>query len=275
VTAAEGPRANADSFIEHFYRLPSRLLPDPIGAMIEKEFRFLTRSPRFRLVFLMGFSFGLIVWMPVMMRSRHDVSAYNTHFLTAVTVYSLMLLGEVLIWNVFGFDRSAVQVYFAAPVRMTQVLAAKNITAIVFILLEAVAITLICMAFRLPITPRTLAEAITVTLTMSIYLLAIGNILSVRNPRAVDPEQSWRRSAAGKVQTLLIFIYLLVAAPVALAYAARYALESDVAFYAVLLFDALVGVVMYWVAMESALQTATHQKETIISALSQSSGPIG
>jgi ABC-2 type transport system permease protein len=158
---------------------------------------------------------------------------------------------------------------------MGQVLAAKNITAIIFILLEAVAITLICAAFRLPITPGSLAEAITVTLTMPIYLLAIGNMLSVRNPRAVDPEQSWRRSAAGKVQTLLIFIYLLVAAPVALAYAARYALESDLAFYAVLLFDALVGTVMYWVAMESALQTAANQKETIISTLSQGSGPIG
>src|SRR5579862_940700 len=51
--------------LDALLRIPSRLLADPLGVLIEKEIRFLTRSPRFRLVFLMGFTFGLLVWLPV------------------------------------------------------------------------------------------------------------------------------------------------------------------------------------------------------------------
>ncbi len=57
-------------WIEWFYRLPSALLKDPLGALIEKEFRFLVRSPRFRLVFLMGFTFGLVIWLPMVFVPR-------------------------------------------------------------------------------------------------------------------------------------------------------------------------------------------------------------
>ena len=34
-------------------------------AQLEKELRFLSRAPRFRLVFMMGFSFGLLIWAPM------------------------------------------------------------------------------------------------------------------------------------------------------------------------------------------------------------------
>ena len=45
-------------------RLPSYVLPDPLGALVEKELRYLWRSPRFRLPFFMGFTFGVIAWIP-------------------------------------------------------------------------------------------------------------------------------------------------------------------------------------------------------------------
>ena len=38
------------------------------------------------------------------------------NYLTVVSVYSLLLLSEVCFWNSFGFDRSAAQIYFLAPV---------------------------------------------------------------------------------------------------------------------------------------------------------------
>src|SRR5258708_40367854 len=47
--AAQGATAGRKaSRLEWFYRLPSALLPGPLGALIEKELRFLGRSPRFR-----------------------------------------------------------------------------------------------------------------------------------------------------------------------------------------------------------------------------------
>ena len=44
---------------DRFFRLPSLVLPDPLAAIVEKELRSLARTPRFRTVFIMGFTFGL------------------------------------------------------------------------------------------------------------------------------------------------------------------------------------------------------------------------
>ena len=44
--------------------------------------------------------------------------------------------------------------------------------------------------------------------------------------------------------------------PVALAYLARYAFESEWAFFGVLLFGAVLGGVAYWFSMESAVKAA-------------------
>ena len=59
------PSSRRDGLVERFFRLPSLLFRDPLAALIEKEIRFLVRSPRFRLVFLMGFTFGLVIWLPM------------------------------------------------------------------------------------------------------------------------------------------------------------------------------------------------------------------
>ena len=48
------------------------------------------------------------------------------NYLTLVSVYALLLLSDVLFWNCFGFDRSAAQVYFLVPVKMSTVLAGQE-----------------------------------------------------------------------------------------------------------------------------------------------------
>jgi uncharacterized membrane protein YsdA (DUF1294 family) len=62
--------------------------------------------------------------------------------------------------------------------------------------------------------------------------------------------------------------------PVLLAYAARYAFASDVAFYLVLAFAAAVGGALYWIAMESAVATAFRHRERILHELSNAGGPV-
>jgi ABC-2 type transport system permease protein len=223
----------------------------------------------------MGFSFGLLVWLPLAFRrgfSEDSVMANN--YLTFVTVYALMLLGEVTFWNTFGFDRSAAQIYWIAPVRLPVVLIAKNIASATFILLEVTVVAVVCMALRLPVTVGRLTEAYAVTLVLALYLMAIGNLGSIYYPRPVNPAQSWRSGAAGRFQALLLLIYPVVSLPIALAYLAEYAFDSRVAFYAVLAFGAMLGVIVYWVAMDSAVSAAMQRKEQLVGALSQGEGPI-
>lgn len=261
--------------LEKFYRLPSMLFADPLGALIEKEFRFLIRSPRFRLVFLMGFTFGLVIWLPMALgRTGSSTSLLGANYLTVVSVYSLLLLSEVCFWNSFGFDRSAAQIYFLAPVPFSRVLIGKNLSALFFILLEISAVTTVCALLGMPLDTRRLAEAYSVAAVICIFLMGAGNLLSIHHARGVNPATSFRSGAAGRVQAMLFVIYPIAFLPAALAYLARWAFDQQAAFYAVLALDGVAGMIVYRIALDSAVEGADRLKERMITALSAGDGPI-
>jgi ABC-2 type transport system permease protein len=261
--------------IERFYRLPSVLFHDPLGAMVEKEVRFLARSPRFRLVFLMGFTFGLVVWLPIAAGQRGASQSFiGSNYLTVVSVYSLLLLSEVCFWNSFGFDRSAAQFYFLAPVPFATVLIGKNLSAMLFIMLEIVSVTAVCAVLGMPIDPLKLAEAYAVAAVISVFLLGAGNMLSVNNARGTNPSSSFRSGAAGRVQAILFVIYPIAFLPAGLAYLARWAFNSEATLFAVLAFDLVIGMVVYRIALGSAVEAAERTKEKMLAALAAGDGPI-
>ncbi|MCC6536359.1 MAG: hypothetical protein IT162_02340 [Bryobacterales bacterium] len=262
-------------FIEWLYRLPTRLLADPLGALVEKEFRFLSRSPRFRMVFLMGFSFGLLIWLPFAFRGGTGEGGFLAqNYLTLVSAYALMLLGEVSFWNIFGFDRGAALNYFVLPVSFGRVLVAKNIAAAVFVFLEVTVIAAVCLMLRMPVSWPRLAESYAVTAVMTLLLLAVGNLGSVYYPRPVNPTHSWRSASAGRFQAFLMLLYPVVSIPAVLAYLARYAFQSEWAFMAVLAVGAAIGGAVYWVALESAVEAVEKRREEMIAALSAGEGPV-
>jgi ABC-2 type transport system permease protein len=85
-----------------------------------------------------------------------------------------------------------------------------------------------------------------------------------------------RNSSGGMVTALLLLLYPVLSIPVSLAYLARWALDSQAAFFAVLAVDLLLAGILYWVATDAAIETAEARKEQMISALtaSQREGPI-
>jgi ABC-2 type transport system permease protein len=210
------------------------------------------------------------------MAARHNSdSFFRANYLTIVSAYALMLLGEVCFWNCFGLDRSAVQAYFTMPVPLTMVFWAKNIAAVFFILLELSMVSLFCLLLRMPVNLTRIGEAFGVTLVFATFLLAFGNILSVRYPKPINPGQSWRSGAVARAQAFLLFLYPLAAAPIALAYGAQFAFDSQLAFYSVLLLDFFIGLTVYSIALESAVHVAENTKESIVVALTQAEGPTG
>jgi len=274
--AAQATVASAKDrrFAERLYRLPALVLPDPLSAMVEKELRSLVRTPRFRLVFVMGFSFGLIVWLPMMLRGRVTHSAVSGNFLTVVSLYALFLLAQVTYGNAFGFDRSAAQLYYAAPVAIWRALAGKNIAAAIFIFLEVAAVAAACSVLRLGVSPGQIGEAFLVTAIASLYLLAVGNLSSVNYPRPMTAQRVSGGGGAGRAQGLLFLLYPVALLPVFLAYLARYAFDKQAVFYAILAFAAGLGAAIYWMAMESAVSTARNRREAILAELSRGEGPM-
>lgn len=262
------------SRLESFYRLPSLFLPDPLAAVTEKELRALSRTPRFRMVFIMGFSFGLLVWLPIALGRGGRNSFVADHYLTIVSVYALTLLGQVSYLNTFGFDRSAAQVYFSAPVPVSHSLIGKNIAAALFILVEMLAVTVASVALRIRVTADAIAEAFTVTAIVGVYLLAIGNLSSIHFPRAMNPERVSQGGAGSRMQALIFVFYPIALLPVTLAFWARIVFDSQLIFALILGFAAMLGVVVYWISMESAVGAAVERREKLLMELSRSEGPV-
>jgi ABC-2 type transport system permease protein len=222
-------------------------------------------------VFIMGFSFSLMIWLPMMASGGNGPP---DTFLTLMMGYALLLLGESCFWNTLGFDRTAAQFYFLAPVKFDTVLKAKNLAAAVVVGAQLLAITTVALVLRLPVTPAKFAEAAAATAVTTLLLMAAGNLGSVYAPRATDPSDVWRKASAGKTQALAIFISPLLAAPVVLAHLARYAFESEWAFWGTMALMAVVASVVYTVAMSSASEAAIARRESITALLSASGGPV-
>jgi ABC-2 type transport system permease protein len=263
------------SRLEWWYQLPNAILRDPLAALIEKELRFLSRAPRFRLLFLMGFSFGLLIWTPIAFGPATSERTFlSDNYLTLVSVYALLLLSDALFWNCFGFDRSAAQVYFLVPVKTSTVIAGKNVAAAFWVLLEIICIALVCALLRLPLSGLRILEAFAVTCVLTLFILAIGNLSSLYNPRAMNPAKSVKTAAQSRAQAVLVLLFPVTLVPVALAYLARYAFNTEWAFFAVIFFAGLLGALVYFYSMQSAVHAAAERREQIIAALSQGAGPI-
>jgi ABC-2 type transport system permease protein len=268
-----GGTSRAPSRLELFYRLPTLLLPDPLAAVVEKELRSLSRTARFRMVFIMGFSFGLLVWLPITLGNpKHSVMA--DHYLTIVSVYALTLLGQVSYLNAFGFDRSAAQVYFSVPVSIGQSLLGKNIAAALFIFAEMLAVTAASLLLRVHLPPEAIAEAFSVAAIVGVYLLAIGNLSSVHFPRAMNPERVSQGGAASRMQALIFLFYPVALLPVTLAFWARAVFDSQLLFVLILTFAAILGAIVYWISMDSAVSAALNRREKLLMELSRSEGPV-
>jgi ABC-2 type transport system permease protein len=247
---------------EAFYRLPSLLWRDPLAAIVEKELRSLARTPRFRMVFVMGFTFGILVWLPMAM-GRGGSRFGSAYFLPLVCMYSLTMLGQVTYWNSFGFDRSAAMFYFAAPQPIGRVIAGKNIAAVIFVYLDIAVLAAVVGLFHLGGGWQRVGETFAVIGVSALYLLGLGNIASVNYPRALNPERVNRGGGSGKAQGLLTLFFPLALLPVVLAYVARWALDSEWAFLAVLALAAAIGAAVYWIGVEGATQTGRDVGRTV------------
>ncbi len=261
----------AGGITDRIFRFPARFLPDPIAAMAEKELRTLARIPRFRLVYAMSSFFGLVLYFPSMKRGDGDgFFAHNA--LVLMSTYGLLMLGQITYWNSFGFDRSAAQGYFSWPVRFRDVLIAKNVTVLLLMLPQILLISVIGSAAHIPVTPLKIVETVVVMFITALYWLAMGNICSVRIPRALDPDKMNQMSTKMQAMTILIAPFLLI--PLVIAFWCRWFFGSELVFAGLLVVAAAIGGIFYWVGLDSAVNTANTRREAMITELSRSEGPL-
>jgi ABC-2 type transport system permease protein len=223
------------------------------------------------MVYAMSCFFGITFFLPALRRSGLD-SFFLQNALTLIALYGLLMLGPISYWNAFGFDRSAVQGYFSWPVKFRSVLVAKNITVALLIVPQILVVAAVAKAVHIPLSPGKFLEALIVILIASLYWFAMGNICSVRIPRAMDPAKM--NQMANKIQALSIWAAPVLLLPIVLAYWARAVFDSEFVFGGILAIAAVLGVVFYMVGLDSAAGSAVKGREPMLMQLSRADGPL-
>lgn len=278
--ADQAPRPAAqgafDKLLGPLTALLLRVLPDPVGALTEKEIKYLWRSPRFRTPFFMGFTFAVIAWAPIV----HQVKPPYGEWMRAsapsmISMYAFLLLGPVLFLNRFGFDRGAARFYFWMPLEVNQLLLAKNLATVFFCYCELFLISAICAVIGMHVTVRSVVEAVCIGAISLLWLMAIGNQMSVREPVPSNPDRVSHSSAGNGLRGVVqFFAFPLSLSPVFAALAYRVLGGSDLGFVSILGGAAGSGVIVYYLSFMNASAYGLTNREAIVARLSCSQGPL-
>jgi len=107
------------------------------------------------------------------------------------------LIFVALIYNSLGGDGAGVQFYFMAPLKIRDVMLAKNLLTLAIFAIEVVMIYIASAVISAP-TPLDLAAA---TLAWSLFTLflnmSIGNVRSILSPKALDPAKVRSQNVSG------------------------------------------------------------------------------
>jgi ABC-2 type transport system permease protein len=184
--------------IQRGWNLPR--IPGPIAATFEKEVRYLARSGP--MLFTLGVPLIMLVFFRVQGWTR--AAGRNASFIghsadlafPLGAAYALLLLTN-LSYNTFGGDiNGGVQFFFSAPVRLREVLIAKNL-AHTFIF--AVSLATVWLGVWL-LYHRPLISITFLTLAVALLVLPIdftaGNLLSIYSPKKAVMNKFGQQRAA-------------------------------------------------------------------------------
>jgi ABC-2 type transport system permease protein len=181
----------------------------PVGAVIEKELRYLSRSGVMLyslvapLVMLMVFAGGG--------RSGPSIFSIGRYALPMGIVYSFLGLTR-LIYNALGGEGEGIQLYFTAPVPFRKIMLSKNLVQLTLLCLELVPVCLIVrLRFGMPDPGLIAATACWLLFALPLQLAA-GNLMSLLMPyRMTLSRMSREQGSVGNGLTSIV-IQVIVAA---------------------------------------------------------------
>jgi ABC-2 type transport system permease protein len=176
-------------------------LPGRLGALIEKEGKYLLRHPLATLLLLILPALAAVAsWKLGPRLSTGAGELLRALPLLAFALYA-HLAAQIFWLNAFGWERGGGRTWFLAPVPAFEVLVAKNLTAYLFSATLFAASCAAALAFGGVPPGWALPAAVALHAGVAPWLLAAGNLVSVLNPRAA-PATIQRGGALSSLSSL-------------------------------------------------------------------------
>ena len=242
-------------------------LPGRVGALVEKEAKYLLRHPIATLLALILPPFAALVAWKVPPR----VPAEAGEIVRVLPVLGFALYAHMaaqVFWlNAFGWERGGGRLWFLAPVAPTEVLLAKNLAAYGLSAGLFAAAVAAAIAVGGPLPGWALAAAIALHAGIAPWLLLAGNFVSVLNPRAAA--NTVQRGGSLSPLSSLAGMVIVSGATAAFAIPAVFAVRRDAPWLLVWGWAALgvAGAIAYRVALPFAARLVVRRREPLLAAV--------
>ncbi len=204
----------------------------PVAAVFEKEFRYLSRSSTMVFTMLMPVVILLILGIGRSAAMGPHARPESPHYHPPPMViwyyafplgiaYALMILTN-LIYNSLGADGGGVQVYYVAPVRFRDILLGKNLVQAAILAVETSLLWIVATLMFGGVPFGILLVTLAALLFAATVNFAAGDCLSLLTPKKMDFAVFGRQRAAGTTafvaMGIQLFIFGLVAGTFAIAH---------------------------------------------------------
>jgi ABC-2 type transport system permease protein len=181
----------------------------------------------------------------------------------AAVAYTLLAICP-LSYNSFGLEATGAQLYYMAPVRMRDILLAKNLLGVVMALVEVTLIfVIISYMAGLPSLKTALAAVLWAVGTLAVNMI-FGNQRSIRAPKRIDSQRMMRRQAS-QMSGLIAMGVMMVASGVAAGiFGLCFWLHQLWALVPIFAIFAAVGVGLYLQSLKSIDQFALDHREELL-----------
>ena len=237
-------------------------LGGPIGAVVEKEFRYLARSG------VMLYSVLAPLIMLFILGRGGQTGGFERFALPLGAAYGFLGLTR-LVYNSLGGEGSGIQLYFMAPTPVRTVMLAKNLVQFVLFLAELVVVVGIVMSrFGLPDAQMLLTTACWLLFAVPLQLAA-GNLLSINMAyRMTLTRLSREQGAAGNGLLSLLIQLTIIAVGAGVYFWFRHAGRPELVAWVFLALGA--GAIALWLrVLAAADDMAMRRRDTLIQALAK------
>ena len=239
-----------------------------VGAVFEKEMRYLARSGPMLLTLIMPVFMLIIFRIGPMnpMRPSNQFSRMPDMAFPGAAAYALLVLTN-LVYNCFGGDSSGIQFFYAAPVTFRQIVLGKNLTHASILIantaLAWIAVTYLYGTPRLAVSIATLAGM----LFAAPLNFTAGNLMSIYSPKKRDFATFGRQNVSQTTVLASLGVQIVVVGVGVAAFSIARLYQN--LWIAVLMFLGLaaISIPLYIVVLRRMDDIAVQQRDTLVAEL--------